>query len=161
GQLDNTLIVFTSDQGFAWGEHGYAWKVGPYDACLRMPLIFRLPGAVARGKVCRQPATVVDLAPTFYGLLGMPTPWPMHGRDLTPLLKDPQAAADGPVVMEHFRWAFGSQTDRALTGQEALGGVPWWIFLRQGKYKYIRTLVADQIEELYDLEADPQELKNL
>jgi arylsulfatase A-like enzyme len=39
--------------------------------------------------------------------------------------------------------------------------VPYWLFLRRGKYKYIRTLVPDEIEELYDLEADPQELKNL
>ena len=40
-------------------------------------------------------------------------------------------------------------------------GVPWWLFLRQGRYKYIRTLVEDEIEELYDLEADPEELCNL
>jgi arylsulfatase A-like enzyme len=65
------------------------------------------------------------------------------------------------MLMEHFQWQFGSQTDRAVTGNDSVGGVPWWILLRQGKYKYIRTLVADEIEELYDLEADPQELYNL
>ncbi len=161
GQLDNTLIVFTSDQGFAWGEHGFAWKVGPYDACLRMPLIFRLPGHVAQGKVCRQPATVVDLAPTFFHLARVPLPWTMHGHDLMPLLKDPEGPWDEPVIMEHFQWQFGEQTDAALTGNRHVGGVPWWIFLRQGKYKYIRTLVPDEVEELYDLEEDPEELTNL
>lgn len=161
GQLDNTLIVYTSDQGFAWGEHGFAWKVGPYDACLRMPLIFRLPSSVARGAVCRQPATIVDLAPTVLGFARVPEPWPMHGRDLRPLLEKPDAPWDRPVMMEHFGLRFGAQTDRGITGPDAIGGVPWWLFLRQGKYKYIRTLVADEVEELYDLETDPQELKNL
>ena len=84
-----------------------------------------------------------------------------RGRDLRPLLKDPEAAWDRPAVMEHFQWQFGTQTDRGVTGSNALGGVPWWIFLRQDKYKYIRTLVPNEIEELYDLAADPQELKNL
>lgn len=161
GQLDNTLIVFTSDQGFAWGEHGFAWKVGPYDACLRMPLIFRLPGRVAKAVVCRQPVTIVDLAPTIFGVAGVAVPWAMHGSDLSPLLKDPDAPWDRPVVMEHFQWQFGPSTDRGATEQDALGGVPWWIWLRQDRYKYIRNLVPDEIEELYDLEADPQELKNL
>ncbi len=160
-QLDNTLIVYTSDQGFAWGEHGFAWKVGPYDACLRMPLIFRLPGRVARGMVCRQPATIVDLAPTLLGFAGVSVPWPMHGQDLRPVLENPETPLDRPVMMEHFGLRFGGQTDRGVTGPDAIGGVPWWLFLRQGKYKYVRTLVPDEVEELYDLEADPQEVKNL
>jgi arylsulfatase A-like enzyme len=161
GQLDDTLIVFTSDQGFAWGEHGFAWKVGPYDACLKMPLLFRLPGRVAQGAVCRQPATIVDIAPTLLGFAGVPLPWTMHGRDLRPLLKNPATPSDRPVVMEHFQWRFGPQTDRGETGKDITGGIPWWIFLRQGRHKYVRTLVPDEIEELYDLENDPQELKNL
>lgn len=160
GQLENTLIVFTSDQGFAWGEHGFAWKVGPYDACLKMPFLVRLPGKAARG-VCSRPVSIIDLAPTFFGLAGIELPWKMHGRNLTPLLKDPQAKWDSPLVMGHFQWQFGAQTDRGLTGKDALGGVPWWLLLRHDKYKYIRTLIADEIEELYDLEADPAELKNL
>jgi arylsulfatase A-like enzyme len=163
GQLQNTLIVFTSDQGFAWGEHGFAWKVAPYDACLRVPLLIRLPGPVARGEVCRHPVTVVDLPPTLLGLAGVPLPWTMHGYDLRPILKDPRAKWVHPALMEHFRSAFGSQTNRIVTEEAPRGDVrfPWWIFLCQGKYKYIRTLVPDEIEELYDLEEDPEELKNL
>jgi len=161
GQLDRTLIVFTSDQGYAWGEHGFAWKVGPYDACLRMPLIFRLPGRVACGAVCRQPASIVDLAPTLLGFAGVPLPWEMHGRDLRPLLSSPRASPDEPVLMEHFYSKFGAETDSGVTGDDIAGGVPYWLFLRQGRYKYIRTLVPDEIEELYDLETDPRELTNL
>jgi arylsulfatase A-like enzyme len=161
GQLERTLILFTSDQGFAWGEHGFAWKVGPYDACLRMPLLVRLPGRVAQGAVCRRPVTVVDLPPTILGATGTPLPWKMHGHDLEPLLKNPQADWDHPAVMENFRWDFGPQTDRGVTGDAYMGGIPWWIFLRNGRHKYVRTLVPDEIEELYDLVADPYELRNL
>jgi len=79
------------------GQHGFAWKYAPYEANLRAPLLVRLPGKVAAGKVCRRP----------------------------------------------------------------VGGVPWYVFLREGRYKYIRTLEPDEVEELYDLEADPEELVNL
>ncbi len=161
GQLDHTLIIFTSDQGFAWGDHGFRWKVGPYDACLRMPLIFRLPGQVVQNAVCDHPTTVVDLAPTLLDFTGVASPWAMHGHSLRSVLQDPKAPWPHPAVMEHTGVRFGDETKRGLTGKDALGQVPWWIFLRQGKYKYIRTLVENEIEELYDLEADPREQKNL
>lgn len=163
GQLDDTLIVYTSDQGFAWGEHGFAWKVGPYDACLRMPLIFRLPGSVAQGRVCRQPATIVDIAPTLLGFAGVKPPWEMHGRDLGALLRDPSSASDLPVFMEHIGLRFGEATAGDVSSREIRPDlyVPWWQFLRQGRYKYVATLVPDEIEELYDLEADPLERRNL
>jgi len=160
GQLDNTLVVYTSDQGFAWGQHGFEWKVAPYDANLRAPFIVRMPGHVARGKVCRRPVCALDLVPTFFALAGVEPPWKMHGHDLRPLLENPEADWPYPVLMEQLGWAFGPETDGALTGKKALA-VPWYVFLRQGRYKYIRTLVEDEIEELYDLEADPEELENL
>ncbi|MDF1810570.1 MAG: sulfatase-like hydrolase/transferase, partial [Verrucomicrobiales bacterium] len=161
GQLENTLIVFTSDQGFAWGEQGFAWKVGPYDACLRMPLIFRYPGKVAEGKVCSQPASLLDVVPTVLGFADLPLPWKMHGHDLRPHLIQPDQGDDRPVMMENFLSDFGDNTTPAVTGDRTAKGVPWWLMLRKGKLKYIRTLVPDEIEELYDLEADPGELHNL
>jgi len=159
GQLDNTLIVFTSDQGFAWGQHGFKWKYAPYDANLRAPLIVRLPGTVAKGKVCTHPVGGHDLIPTFFALAGIDLPWAMHGRDITPLLTDPKADWDHPVMLENTKYYYGADT--VQDKRPGWNGVPWWIFLRRGKYKYIRTLVANEIEELYDLEADPAELVNL
>ena len=161
GQLDNTLVVFTSDQGFAWGEQGFAWKVGPYDACLRMPLIFRYPEKVAEGKVCHQPASLLDVIPTVLGFAELPLPWKMHGHDLRPHLSNPDRGEDRPVMMENFLSDFGDSTTPAVTGDRTAQGVPWWLMLRKGKLKYIRTLVPDEIEELYDLESDPGELHNL
>ena len=161
GQLDNTVIVFTSDQGFAWGEQGFAWKVGPYDACLRMPLIFHYPGNIAEGKVCHQPASLLDVIPTVLGFADLPLPWKMHGHDLRPHLINPDHSRDRPVMMENFLANFGDSTTPAVTGGRTAQGVPWWLMLRKGPLKYIRTLVPDEIEELYDLEADPGELHNL
>ena len=161
GQLDNTLIAFTSDQGFAWGQHGFAWKVAPYDANLRAPLLVRMPGRVARNKVCVHPVGMLDLIPTFFAFAEVPLPWEMHGHDLSSILKNPDAPWPHPVLLEHFRWSFGPQTDGARTWDAYFHGVPWWLSLRQDRFKYIRTLVDDEIEELYDLEDDPEELHNL
>jgi len=162
GQLDDTLIVYTSDQGFAWGQHGFAWKYAPYDANLLAPLLVRLPGRVAQGKVCELPVAGVDLIPTFFTMAGIPLPWEMHGHNLSGLLADPDADWPHPVLLEQTRWFYGSDTKRIPPPNQARwGGVPWYVLLREGKYKYIRTLEEDEIEELYDLEADPDELNNL
>jgi len=161
GQLDNTFIVYTADQGFAWGQHGFEWKVAPYDANLRAPFVVRMPGRVARGKVCRRPVCALDLIPTFFALAGTPLPWKMHGHDLTPLLKDPESPWPHDVLMEQFGWAFGRETAGGLSRPPRFSAIPWYVFLRHGKYKYIRTLVEDEIEELYDTDCDPAELHNL
>jgi arylsulfatase A-like enzyme len=160
GQLDNTLVVFTSDQGFAWGQHGYETKVAPYDDNLRVPFIVRMPSRFASRKVCRSPVLAIDLVPTFFALAGLPLPWTMHGHDLSPLLKHPDAAWDHPAQLGFFRWEFGEETD-AGHSSVPFQSIPWWVFLREGRYKYIRTLVDHEIEELYDLDRDPHELHNL
>lgn len=160
GQLENTLIVFTSDQGYAWGEHGFRHKLGPYDATIRSPLIFAMPGTIPAGKTCPVPVSGVDFAPTFFAAAGFKLPWKMHGRDLTPLLKDPAKTWSEPMLITHTGRTFGKDTTDP-TKADALDTVPWWVALRQGKTKYVRTLVEDEIEELYDLEVDPEELTNL
>ena len=66
GQLENTLIVYSADQGFAMGEHGCRMKVAPYDANYRSPFIVSMPGTVAQGQVCPQVVSSVDLIATFF-----------------------------------------------------------------------------------------------
>jgi arylsulfatase A-like enzyme len=160
GQLENTLVVFTSDQGYAWGEHGFRHKLGPYDATIRAPLIFAMPGTLPQGKTCTASVSGTDFAPTFFAFAGLEPPWKMHGRDLTPLLKDPGARRPEPVLTTHTGRSFGKDTDNPAQA-DVLEGVPWWVSLRLGKDKYIRTLVENEIEELYDLDRDPDELTNL
>tara|TARA_B100001123_G_scaffold281354_1_gene313331 strand:+ start:2331 stop:3821 length:1491 start_codon:yes stop_codon:yes gene_type:complete len=159
GQLDETLIVFTSDQGFAWGQHGFRHKFAPYDANIKAPMIVRMPGLVTPGTVCDAPIGGQDIPPTFLSLIGMEQPWPMHGHDMSPLLANPDAEWEHPLLLENTRYCFGEYTDVG-TG-EAEGGIPWWVSLRTERHKYIRWLVYGEIEEMYDLENDPEELVNL
>jgi len=163
GQLDNTLVVFTSDQGFGWGQHGFRHKLAPYDATIRSPLIVSMPGRLPEDAVCKSPVGGVDLIPTFFRFAGIDLPWKMHGHDLTPLLEDPEAKWPHPTLLTLTGREYGSDTDHVPTDPAVrdIAGIPWWVFLVQGRYKYIRTLVEGEMEELYDLQNDPEELTNL
>lgn len=161
GQLKNTLVVFTADQGFALGQHGFMHKLAPYDANLRAPFIVSMPGSIPEGTVCNTPVGGADLVPTFFQYAAIKQPWAMHGNALTPLLKKPDADWPHPVLIAFTSDRFGSDTLKMPAKGERRNGVPWWISLCQGQYKYIRTLEEGEIEELYDLKNDPEELKNL
>ena len=160
GQRENTLIIFTSDQGFAWGQHGFRQKVAAYDATIRSPLIMSLPGRIPENAVCRTPVGGVDLVPTMFRFAGIDLPWEMHGHDLTPLLENPESDWPHSTLLTATGQLYGSDTD-TIPGEKAYhASVPWYVMLRKGKYKYVRPLI-DDIEELYDLEQDPEELHNL
>ena len=170
GEDENTIIIYTSDQGFAWGQHGFKSKVAPYFATIAAPLIFRMPKKfrdkyMCEGTVVNAPVSGIDIPSTIYSLVGQKTPWYFHGYDLTPLLQKPNADWQKPAVVVHYASQFGSATDVIPpTGDPKLyhgPGVPWYVMASQGRYKYIRTLVAGEPEEFYDLVSDPQELKNL
>ncbi len=170
GQDENTIIIFTSDQGFAWGQHGSKSKVAPYRANIAAPLIFRLPEEVAsksrsKGTVVTEPVTAVDIPVTLFSLTGLRSPWKMHGYDLSPLLKDPEAPWGKPSMLVHTAKQYGSDTDTIPPkGDPKLyhgPGVPWYVLLSQGRYKYIRTLIEGETEELYDVVSDSQEVINL
>ena len=161
GQRDNTLVIWTSDQGFAWGQHGFRHKVAPYDATIRSPLVISMPGRIPEGAVCPRPVAGVDLVPTIFGFAGIDLPWKMHGEDLTPLLEDPQRSWPHPALLTATGRKYGSDTDMIPTGEEVMhNNVPWYVMLVEGHFKYIRPLITD-LEELYDLRADPEELDNL
>ncbi|MEM9016850.1 MAG: sulfatase-like hydrolase/transferase, partial [Verrucomicrobiota bacterium] len=168
-QLENTILVFTSDQGFAWGQHGFQVKKAPYDANIRSPLIISWSGQYAENEVCEAPVGGCDLIPTFFRAASIELPWKMHGHDLTPLLKDPASEWEHPVLTAHTGDSYGSATAEIPLGNTPAssqklymrGVVPWWISLVEGDRKYIRTLVPGEPEELYDLSEDPEELVNL
>lgn len=163
GQLANTLVVLTADQGYAWGQHGFRAKLAPYDANIRSPLIISMPGTIPEGKVCRTPVGGADLPPTFFSFAGLDLPWPMHGHHLTPLLKNPEAAWPHTTLLPFTADKFGAACDAvpAPPGNRHKSGVPWYLMVAQGQHKYIRTLEAGEPEELYDLQRDPEELTNL
>jgi arylsulfatase A-like enzyme len=163
GQLENTLVVYTADQGFAMGEHGFRTKLAPYDANYASPLIVSMPKTLPQGKSCKHPVNAPDLVATFFRFAGLDLPWPMHGRDVTPLLKNPETADWHPVLYEHTGESYGSDVAKVVRegGKAVHSNVPWYVAVRDGKYKYIRYLRAGEPEEVYDLEADPEELTNL
>jgi arylsulfatase A-like enzyme len=163
GQLENTLVVFAADQGFAMGEHGFRHKLGPYEANFNSPLIVSFAGKLPEGKVCQSPTCGGDLVTTFFSFAGIKLPWEMHGRDLTTVLKQPEAAEQPRVLLlEEMGDVYGADTSPiAIDDHLYHNGVARWVAIRYGRYKYIRTLVAGEMEEIYDLEADPQELTNL
>jgi arylsulfatase A-like enzyme len=165
GQLENTLVIYTADQGYAMGEHGMRMKIAPYDASYRSPFIASMPGTVAAGKNCKRVVNMPDLVATFFSFAGAnPSSSDLHGRDLTPLLKNPDAPWPHPCVYEHTGEHFGDDVAKVLK-ENPKGAiyqkVPWYTAVVQDGWKYVRYLQPGVPEELYDLNSDPEELKNL
>jgi arylsulfatase A-like enzyme len=101
---------------------------------------------------------------TFFAFAGMQAPWKFHGRDLTPLLKDPGMAWPHPCLYEHTGDVYGSDVAkvlRATPNKAEHNHVPWYNAVVHDGWKYIRYLRTDEPEELYDLRSDPEELTNL
>ena len=155
GQLDNTVFIFTSDNGFLMGEHGMInTKRWAYEEALRVPLVVRFPKLIKPGS--RNDALVVniDLAPTLLDLAGVESIIPMHGQSFVPLLKDARAPWRDAFLAEYFLEKVAPRT------------APWQA-VRTPEWKYIHYLEADDhgdpngLDELYDLVADPRELNNL
>lgn len=160
-QLENTLVVYTSDQGFAWGQHGFQHKIAPYDANISSPLVISFPGRIPEGRVCATPVGGQDLVPTLFNFAKVDLPWEMHGRDLTPLLQNPEAKSDHPVLIAYTARIYGSDTEDLSQSTDSGSDIPWWISYRKHNYKFIKYLLPGEIEELYDIDADPEELINL
>lgn len=164
GQLENTLVIYSADQGFAMGEHGFRIKLAPYDANYRSPLIVSMPGTLPQGKVAPHCVTGPDLVATFHAFAGIEPAWKMHGHDLTPLLKNPEAGWPHPAFYQNTGDRYGREVARIVNESPkdaAYHGVPWYVVVREDRWKLIRYLEAGVGEELYDLKNDPEELTNV
>jgi N-acetylglucosamine-6-sulfatase len=143
GLSNDTYFVFTSDNGYLWGEHRLLGKVWPYEESIRVPLVIRPPGQHVSRTVDAF-ALNIDIAPTIADLAGVDPPLPQDGKSLVPLLdRDPGAWRDRFVV-------------------EFLGyapGVPAYSGIRTHRYLYVEY--ENGRRELYDLRADPFELRNM
>lgn len=146
-QLDNTMIVFTSDNGFFWGEHGLADKRWAYEESIRDPLLVRFPKLIKAGTKLDQLALNIDIAPTFLELAGAPIPKSVQGKSLLPLFKNPKAAWRASILTEYF--------------QEGQNRTPSWQAARTDRWKLIHYTERDGMDEFYDLKDDPFEIKNL
>jgi N-acetylglucosamine-6-sulfatase len=142
GELDETLILFTSDNGFFHGEHRVPMgKLLVYEPSIRLPLLIRGPG-VPEGGVRRQLVTNADLSPTILDAAGARPARAQDGRSLFDLLEDPGAQWGREVLVE-------GGTEQGLT----------FTALRNYRWKYVEHTTGEV--ELYDLERDPDELVSL
>jgi len=164
GQLDDTLIIYTADQGFAMGEHGMRIKLAPYDANYRSPLIVSMPKRFPTSKTCDVPVNAPDLVATICATAGVTIPWPLHGRDITPLLKDPASPWPYPTIYQHAGDTFGREVARITNTDPAKADyhdVPWYTAVIQDGFKLIHYHNPAVGDELYDRKSDPEELHNL
>lgn len=156
--LDNTLIVYLGDNGLLNGEHGMVDKRTMHEPSIRVPLIARCPRNSGCQPVGRQiPSMVlhVDVAPTILEFCGLPPLAKSHGRSWKPLL-----AQDAPAVAWRDAWHYEYNYEKQFPYTPNVRGV------RTDRWKYIRYPHGDggpdrHEAELYDLQADPEEARNL
>jgi len=143
----NTLIIYTSDQGFFTGEHGWYDKRFMYEPSLAIPLVVRYPKALQAGQKNQVMVQNVDLAPTILDYVGAPIPADMQGTSLKPILEG-DTADNRESIYYHYYQSTGWHT------------VPKHLGIRTGQYKLIYYYEIDQWE-LFDLYNDPNELKSI
>lgn len=149
GLTENTVVVYTSDQGFYMGEHGWFDKRFMYEESFRTPLLMRLPKAYhAHGKVS-QLVQNIDYAPTFLELAGVSVPEDIQGQSLLPLLKGEKPAGWRKSLYYHFYEFPGEHAVRRHCG------------IRTDRYKLIHFYNEIDTWELFDLKKDPSEMTNL
>jgi arylsulfatase A-like enzyme len=150
GLAGNTLVIYTSDQGFYLGEHGWYDKRFMYEESHAMPLLVRYPAAVPSGRVSDALVLNLDFAPTLLDYAGAAVPEEMQGRSLRALFEGPPPADWRTAVYYHYyEFPHGWHDVRAHYG------------VRTDRYKLIRFYGDMQLWELYDLATDPHELRNL
>jgi iduronate 2-sulfatase len=149
GLADNTIVVLWGDHGFHLGDHGIWTKHTNYEQAVHQPLIFAGPGTGTPGSAPQQLAETVDVYPTLIELAALDLPetmQPLDGADLSPVLRDPS--------MQVRPYAYHSFNRPSRIGQA----------LRTARYRLIRwthEATGERAYELYDMEADPGETKNM
>ena len=152
GQSDNTVVLLTSDHGYFYGEHGLNEERRlAYEESIRVPLAVRWPRAVRQASSSDALCASVDIAPTLLELAGADPIPGAHGRSLVPLLQgiEPNDWRRS-VLIEYF-------TDSVWPRMVRMG----YRAVRTDRWKYIQYTDMVGMDELYDLEADPYEIRNL
>jgi N-acetylglucosamine-6-sulfatase len=151
GQMDNTLFVFTSDEGYFFGEHGLSIERRlSYEESIRIPLIMRYPRRVRAGSHIDAMALGIDLAPTLLEIAGTKPAVKMNGRSLAPLLAGRAQPWRTSFLIEYY-------SDRTMQRMVKMG----YQAVRTERWKYIHYTELAGMDELYDLQRDPYEMRNL
>lgn len=152
GILDETFILFMSDNGFFYGEHGLSLERRlPYEESIRSPLIVRYPAVASAGDTIEGLVASVDIAPTVLDIAGVPIGNHIQGRSFVPLLLGNDRGWRESVLIEFYTYE---------------NPFPWLVdmdyrAIRTHQYKLIHWIHHPDEGELYDLVADPYEMHNL
>jgi len=148
GVLDDTVVIFAGDNGFFLGEHRRGDKRLIYEESIRIPLLMRYPRLAKPGALVEGMALNLDVAPTVLDLAGAEAPSAVQGRSLRPLLEGSAGSWRTSFLYEYFQEGW-------------LPGIPTMLGVRTDRWKYVRYPEIEDLDELYDLSADPHELRNL
>jgi choline-sulfatase len=146
---ENTVVIYSSDQGFYLGEHGWFDKRFMYEQSFRMPLVMRFPKKIKPNTSIESLVVNLDFAPTILNLAGLPTPKDMQGRSILPLIDNKKPKDWRKSVYYHYtEYPFDHRVMPHL-GVRTEGGL-----------KLIRFYGVDNFWEFYDLNSDPDEMNN-
>ncbi|MCL2649685.1 MAG: sulfatase [Candidatus Azobacteroides sp.] len=148
GLLENTIVVYTTDQSFYLGEHGWFDKRFMYEESMKMPLMIRYPKTIHAGTKIRQLTQNIDFAPTFLDMCGIPVPEDMQGISFKPLLEGKEVKDWRKSLYYHYYEFPGFHSVRKHFG------------VKTERYKLI-CFYKDNDWELYDLQNDPHEMNNI
>lgn len=141
-KADNTLFIYTSDNGYSLGDHGLTEKHFVYEEPIRVPLLVDAPGSADNGKKLSEMITTIDIAPTVLDYAGVEIPDTMTGKSMRPLI-------DGEVAETSWRDQLFFMYEKAQ------------VAVRTAEFKLIRSLTVDGHYELYDLVNDPKETRTV
>ena len=149
GLAENTIVVYTSDQGFYLGEHGWYDKRFMYEQSLRTPLVMRYPKEIKAGQRVKDLVLNLDLAPTFLDFAGVDIPDEMQGASMKPLVDGSENVDWRESIYYHYYQA------------TAWHNVPRHYGVRTDRYKLINFYELEDAWEMYDLQEDPHEVNNI
>jgi arylsulfatase A-like enzyme len=148
-QLDDTIFIFTSDNGYLLGEHGqFDNKRFAYEESIRIPFIIRYPRLARPGRAVEALTLNIDVAPTLVELAGAEPLEAAQGRSFVPLLRGENAQWRDSFLAEYYL-------------EKVAPRAPTWQAIRTTRWKYIHYPELEGMDELYDLQADPHEMRNL
>jgi len=151
-QLDNTVIIFMADNGYFFGEHRRGDKRLAYEESIRVPFAMRYPAKLKPGKRIDGMVANIDIGPTLLELAGAKTPKTMQGESFVPVMEGKAEGRTDPFLYVYFQEKYAPS-------------FPTMLSIRTPDWKYIHFPYEDasigNFDELYHLEKDPKELKNL
>ena len=148
GLANDTLVIYMGDNGYLWGEHGLVDKRSMHEPSIRVPLMARCPDLFEGGRAAPEMALNLDIGPTFLEAAGLAAAASMHGRSLLPLLQG-KATDWRHEFLYEYEWERDYPYTPTITG------------LRTDRHSFMRYYGVWDIDELYDIQRDPDQMRNL